>query len=124
MGSANSPIAIPKNIIDSEILSSVESRKEPFLDVLLVILATLPSITSKNAPVNKRILPMAEKFNIGSSCKELIPKIIEEIIVIMNPIKDNVFGDNPKDENKTPVLSKIGCKCSLNLFSNNLDRYF
>ena len=47
------------------------------------------------------------------SCKELIPKIREEKIVIMNPIKDNVFGDNPKDENKTPVLSKIGCKCSL-----------
>ena len=39
----------------------------------------------------------------------------------MNPIKDNVFGDNPKDENKTPVLSKIGCKCFLNLFSNNLN---
>ena len=65
---------------------------------------------------------MAEKFNIGSSCKELIPKIIEEKIVIMNPIKDNVFGDNPKDENNIPILSKIGCKCSLILFSNNLDR--
>jgi hypothetical protein len=38
---------------------------------------------------------MAEKFNIGSSCKALRPKIIAEIIVIMNPIRDNVFGDNP-----------------------------
>ena len=122
MGLANSPIAIPKNIIVSEILSNVESRKEPFLDVLLVILATLPSITSKNPPANKKRLPMAEKFIVGSKCKELIPKIIEEIIVIMNPIKESVFGDNPLDENKIPTFSKIGCKSFLYLFSNNMDR--
>src|SRR5688572_33459675 len=107
MGLANSPIAIPKNIIVSEILSNVESRKEPFLDVLLVILATLPSITSKNPPVNKRRLPIAEQFTSGSSCKEFSPKIIDEIVVIMNPIKDNMFGDNPTDENTTQILSKI-----------------
>ena len=118
MGLANSPIAIPKNIIVSEILSNVESRKEPFLDDFLVILATLPSITSKNPPTNKKKLPMAEKFIVGSNCKELIPKIIEERIVIMNQIKENMFGDNPVDANKIPIFSKIGCKCFLNLFNN------
>jgi hypothetical protein len=65
---------------------------------------------------------MAEKFIVGSNCKVLIPKIIEEIIVIMNPIKDSVFGDKPIDENKKPIFSKIGCKLFLNLFSTNLDR--
>ncbi|HEU5460846.1 MAG TPA: hypothetical protein VFU79_01095 [Nitrososphaeraceae archaeon] len=51
---------------------------------------------------------MAEKFIVGSNCKELIPKIIEERIVIMNPIKENMFGDNPVDANKIPIFSKIG----------------
>jgi hypothetical protein len=122
MGLANSPIAIPKNIIVSEILSNVESIKAPFLDVVLVILATLPSTTSKNPPANNKRLPMAEKFIVGSNFKVLIPKIIEEIIVITNPIKENVFGDNPVDENKSPIFSKIGCKRFLNLFSTYSDR--
>ena len=121
MGLANPPIAIPKNMIVSEILSNVESRKEPFLDIFLVTLATLPSITSKNPPTNNTRLPMAEKFIVRSNCNVLTPKIIEEIIVIRKPIKDSVFGDNPVDENKTPIFSKIGSKLFLNLFNTNLD---
>jgi hypothetical protein len=62
---------------------------------------------------------------MGSNCKELSPKIIEAIIVVMKPIKVKVLGDNPIDANKIPIFSKTGCKFSLNLFSNNfLDEYY
>ena len=119
IGLANSPRAIPKNIIVSDILSKVESRNAPFLDVFFVILATLPSITSKNPEINNIILAIIEVFTSVSIWKELSPKKIEAIIAIIKPIRVNELGDNPIDENKLPTLSKIGCKFSLNLFSNN-----
>jgi hypothetical protein len=112
-------MAIPKKIIVSDILSKVESRNAPFLDDFLVILATLPSITSKNPEINNIILPIIEEFKSTSICKELSPKKIEAIIAIIKPIRVKALGENPIDENKIPIFSKIGCKFSLNLFSNN-----
>ena len=107
-----------KNMVVSDILSRTESKNAPLLDVFLEILATLPSITSKNPAINKIILPIIDEFSIGSK-ERLSPNIIDEIIAIMKPIKVNLFGDKPVDENKIPIFSRIGYNFSLKLFNNN-----
>ena len=118
MGLDKPPMAIPINIITSEILSNVESRNAPFLDVFLVIFATLPSITSKNPEINKMILPTNAALKKISFCMEFNPYAIDDVIASMKPIIVRVFGDNPDDAKIDAIFSRIGARFFLNLFNN------
>ena len=60
IGLTRLPIAIPTNIMDSDILSNEESRNAPFFEDCFVALATLPSTISKKPEIKRIILPITE----------------------------------------------------------------
>jgi len=76
-------------------------------------------MTSKKPDINKRILPIKTVLNQIPFCMELNPKIIEEMIAITKPNTVIEFGDIPSSAKIDPILSRIGCRFFLNLFSNN-----
>jgi hypothetical protein len=123
---------MPINIIDSEILSKEESRNAPFIEVCFVTLATLPSTTSKNPDIKRRMLPITEAYSQentidGNTVVDDDDDDDDDAIAYTTPAAMEVaklsvvqkFADSPKEAKVIPSFVSIGCNESLNLLSND-----
>src|ERR1044071_455925 len=105
------------NITASEILSPVESRKDPLFDTCLVILATLPSTISRKPPKSIRQLPMSGRYTQYSPTSDRhayrIPASVK--VIRLNQVKK--FADKPVHAKIVPTFVKNGASVSLILLS-------
>ena len=118
IGSARFPIVKPKYTATSDILSNKESRKDPFFDMCLVILATVPSITSKNPEINSIMPPrIVARYHINPIDGAAAPYRNADIIDDRRLNIVQKFGDKQIEAKKFPSLSTTGCSKDLNLLS-------
>ena len=112
------PIKIPIKITISDTLSIIESKKAPIADVLLVTLATVPSIASKKPAIIKNKPPRkVAVYQFAPTEGECNENIIAEIIDKIKPIHVQKFGPKPKLANPILTLSRKGSNLFLKLLS-------